>query len=830
MSSKKTNSRVIQSDKEKKFERAAIDASRRVVEIERSKELENERLRKMMEDLKLSLEKERLNVEKERLNAERMRRDLELKEKEQTELKARQEFELKMRQEVELKMQQEQSRQIEEIKRQAKEDAIRDLQREQESDAEGRSSEFQKAKNEIEQNGQEIDPPSEVELFDGPEIGDDEYLAGIRSIVNKNGEKTEIDQGFVDEYGMLMFLIIAFFNKSLNLQDFDILRAAEILAIGMIQSGKTQFIMAATYIYRAMGRSVIVMVENLVAHSSQFRIRWELTLTTFTQFLEMNGVNMQDKHIVDFLQSMKCPIRCESVLAKSEKARGTFMSGFENNDGVYIALYNKSQLDNIYKAIVKVGSTKGKRPAFSMVVDEVDETVMRPSDNSGREVVLGKIKDMCVSFAGTTATVSRIVFNPATKITGENIISIKPPSTHKSYSHTRLFTVPELNVASTDQLAVQVLASIRPHLINIINEPDDYLENGRVKAMEIGLLTFSDLQKHQEAIQQLIVNDLELNRGFVTIVHNSNGLSITFPEGNIPSERQWIKYTDNENKVSKIKMKREGDCYSVDTQISKILSYLKNIKKIDPVSRKRSFMYRNVLFISGKIARRGVSYVDSEFEQHITHRFKLDADDGDDLLQSVGRCWGNFNDARRPILYSTPSILEELAKVYFLHQNVIVEHLIVTEYKDENIYDIIRGISIDKMRKPERNLCKDFSCTIRFTRKIKRVARIPANESYSSSSSSIQFSSMYCILYEKLSDPMKKLYTSIKSSISSNEWISRAKVAEKLCFNDEENHQFRTRITNWITSNTSTKCVSDENMTGLLVGIGSNRIWYIRFN
>ena len=127
----------------------------------------------------------------------------------------------------------------------------------------------------------------------------------------------------------------------------------------------------------------------------------------------------------------------------------------------------------------------------------------------------------------------------------------------------------------------------------------------------------------------------------------------------------------------------------------------------------------NILIFSGDLAGRGISFVSSDYQWHLTHERLLVAKGCDEceILQRL-RLLGRYKDDLPLTLYATPSLLCDLRKAYF-RQEELVANVKERMAETRSCREILAEIPMCRDKFSKRPIVKDKKSAISYTKSAK---------------------------------------------------------------------------------------------------------------
>jgi hypothetical protein len=437
-----------------------------------------------------------------------------------------------------------------------------------------------------------------------------------------------------------------------QLDDTNELEGRYITIKGLVQSGKTKFMITASTKFIFEGYSVVIVLRNNKADQEQIFER----LTNF------------DEQIKRQIKRQFFSI-CKTSTQKIEMTTDT--------PRIYLTLGNSS---STFKIMQKIKETN---TPYMLFIDEVDFV------DSGE----GTKKNECIPYLKENAHcvfgVSATVMDPIGKedVRAGDIILLSAPLGYKGIPSIQAEPITEVSVytgKTTDNL-FKTDKGLAKFVLEFSTRKAFVCANGFVHP-QICLVNICRTKEPTMIVQEKLSKKFP---SIIIVVYNGNGITYTF-----------------RNKKNEFKGTISAFLQMIKDKYQTFISAFSDIQKKEKLPP-------SIIIFSGDLAGRGISFTSSDFGWHLTSMRLLVASNCDEpeLIQRVRLC-GIYNDDIPLTLYSTPAILEDIRKAYFRQEEIIC----FLKNKKHEKFDIcckelIESLDINNEKFTKRSIVKDKTGT-----------------------------------------------------------------------------------------------------------------------
>lgn len=407
------------------------------------------------------------------------------------------------------------------------------------------------------------------------------------------------------------------------------------LIMGSVQSGKSRTIHAlALYQITKIKKSVVILVRNCCADLEQMEIGLVKFIEELTNYTDENALGDEEIifNISDIVESRNKNLRGHEVL----------MAKLLNEKPVIILCMANPQCVRKLNFCLNDANSK-----VLTIVDECDQTLY-----SGGQHLPNHIDELWSSNTTKLFGVSATMFEPFSgtysAFNTKNCYVLPPPSNYKGIDNITfkyIKGIDEKNKKNKTHLEYDT------DLVNFINTiaTQAPFENHPIQAL---LKTERLVLKQQEIMKSILGNQLWAEKLAVVVY---NGVSIILYHESFVGEK--IRLPIN-RKLEKKQIDPKLH-YWDDVSIQSVLQFLKDRE----IGR--------TIIISDRMANRGINFVSSDFEWHLTHMFYRPSDSSKvgDMLQSIRLC-GLYDDDIPLTCYLEPQNHEDLKKGDLLQKDM----------------------------------------------------------------------------------------------------------------------------------------------------------------
>ena len=491
-------------------------------------------------------------------------------------------------------------------------------------------------------------------------------------------------------------------------------KSRKALLLGEIQSGKTnEIIQLSKFVYHHLNVPIIILLQNKKAGISQLVER-------------INQVNKNiDGKVLEYILvgSKSCSKMKLSKLFNTETP----------SSKIIISLSNTVQLKKLLNAI-ELSTNNNIIPPYVCFVDEFDDSVLKSrqdidnnSDRMKTEVPAQKIIKNSVLTLGISATLMAF-FMQAYSYTIDDIFKLKPSTDYVGYVSDRLEIIDIKEYISKKINKYTTRLSIDNYKI-IINNILLSLDN--TKNYTITLLNISDKKEDHDSFYNLMLNEYDewstikfhsndedkiiaslpssTNSNYFNAIKKIlrvNHLSIyeyynDGPEALIKIRKNIRKFKQTNEIMDKISqcIDNEEDLYMETYEIE---FYNQSIQEI--LTELLKFTNK-ICVLSGRMATRGISFVNNNYTKHITDLIYIPSDNSHATrnVQDM-RIFGNFKqDSIKLSLYCDEGLFLDTIYKYVDTQQDILNSVT----NDISIKKSLMTMPLDASKLPKKKIDRD---------------------------------------------------------------------------------------------------------------------------
>jgi len=415
---------------------------------------------------------------------------------------------------------------------------------------------------------------------------------------------------------------------------------------GHIQSGKTSFMIYLGNLFLHIGYNVVILLRNIDADREQIYSRFVDFYKKFDEF-----------ELYDEYKNIEMIKKVNSSNLKD------FNDSNDSNDlnklSILFGISNDVNICNINSFL------KESNKPYILFIDEVDFV---DSGNGKKNINLQFLKKNSYCIFGVSGTIMDVLVKE--DIFSKNIIILKTPVNYKGIIN-NMINMKEINkkVKYSSKKDINLLEKNK-----FIEEFVEYYIKKEVNENHPNICLINVTRCINPCFKAQ--EDLSLKyKTLTTIVYNSQGIVVN----------------DGINKFNG----SDIGCFT----ISSVLQYLK-----DNGGCKK---YPYILIFSGELSGRGISFVSTDYNWHLTDELLIASNISDEpeLQQKIRLC-GCYNDDLSLTLYSTKRILDDLKKACLKQEEYLMECL---KYKGDNqikCKDIIEKHPISSSKFTRRSMIK----------------------------------------------------------------------------------------------------------------------------
>lgn len=425
---------------------------------------------------------------------------------------------------------------------------------------------------------------------------------------------------------------------------------------GFVQSGKTQAICCQTIMNFDRGLHTLIVVRNLTGDRKQLVSRLKDICDKLNSALD---------------EDSKLPL----VICQDTRQYAKYLATHPHQPTIVVALANKTQL---CKFLDVVNEYK-LHQKFVAIIDEVDYLDHEGPD--AKSQILITLKSMCRYVIGVTATPLDTMVQE--EIKHDNVKIIKPPFCYKSISQYQWFSIDP--ITSSKEIFTQ-----DPNLKGWLEKfskwkpvfVEQYDEHHPIMYLLSGSTTKEYMYNVQDYTSSVYSNKV------VNMVYNGDGVKLWAGNlGVISIKNKEYKIDDNGYYIIK------------NILVSDVIKFLKLNGGVAKFPR--------ILIISGELARRGISYVSSDYSEcrakntlvwhTIGEYFRCSTKMSQpDLLQAGGRISGNFPDNIPLRFYTTLKIQSDIIKSYKIADKLLTEAIRLSQSNNLTLKDTMLQVPVTK--------------------------------------------------------------------------------------------------------------------------------------
>ena len=460
---------------------------------------------------------------------------------------------------------------------------------------------------------------------------------------------------------------------------------------GAVQSGKTKAMLCCALEYLLQGHSAVMVVRNLIGDYKQLENHVNSTCKGFAyrhlDYCQRKGVGAGTTITVTYV---------------GDDDEGEILKAINGEEPrLIVCLANGTQLKRFNNYIRQV-----ENPKYLLLVDEVDslgysagsdaeEENKRKSNENGKKFYtpeFARLFKQAERIIGVTATAFAVLFREAA-LMNRNIWTLKTPANYrgihsidvKEFEHNpKIPGYSHKSILEADPNTLEFYRKLGEQ------EPFRLFMQNRTHPI-ISLHKVSALTAHHKEIMEGFIQDPELKDNWAVIIYNGTGIHLyhhTLKNKKITIDK--VKSAPSDSQVGRGVHEFRG------IGIQSCLQYL-----YDNGGTER---FGHIVIISGHLAARGINFVSSNFEWHLTHEYLLmsRSSDAADLIQAIRLC-GIYEDSIRLTLYTTPTLANDLRNAEIVQSEIIKQSV---DHENEYTRDFYKKVPIKKSNIPKKVLTK----------------------------------------------------------------------------------------------------------------------------
>lgn len=427
------------------------------------------------------------------------------------------------------------------------------------------------------------------------------------------------------------------------------------------QSGKSAFIIARALYSVIDGKTPIIVLRDITGDLNQLMTRLIGQLKRISDFAEEYKFEYTDK--IEVLRNL------------SSETFTTALAG--NLARIVVCLGNDTQLGKI------VEKTRNHESTFDLIVDENDHVDYGSGPTAE---LLGILKNRAHQFIGISAT-SMVPIMKEREFDAESQFVLSVPDDYRGFDQIVYKELPENNVYSLSSKNVEFEDMLENdgNMLDFFNEfltKPPVMRRDGAKMPNILLVKVTRYVSSQINLRDGLIGTFP-NDKFAVIVYNGCGVSIYHPD--LPDTFAIGKHI------------LEKGAYNKNVHVTNALQYF--------IDNGGYTKYPHIVIISGDLAARGISFVSTDYQWHLTEMYYIPCESTSipELIQAAGRlCGRNKNGSITLILHSTAKVIKNLYKGSKLLEELI-SRSIEMNIANRPLSQIIPTIPINKQKIPVGN-------------------------------------------------------------------------------------------------------------------------------
>jgi hypothetical protein len=447
------------------------------------------------------------------------------------------------------------------------------------------------------------------------------------------------------------------------------------LILGDIQSGKTNEIIQLSYfICKYLKIPTIIMLQNKKAGITQLVVR----IDQFNSLLERQKIDFKLKY---------------KITSNRDITKDKLIKLFHPKNPlgeIIICLCNPKQLNKIQNSIILCKEKYRKVSPFVCLIDEYDDLIKSRHDISESNKNKKKQTELPALFLqqksylsiGITATLLAPMMQED-KLTKNDIFKLKTSEDYVGYNSYDRLSIEDISdyiIRSKGKKNTQINNNSISYIINLINNSINNTKN-----YSITLLNVTDKKEEHKQYSEDICNEFP-DWAIIRFHSNEdNKILCELPEINNISKEDEIRFEDNKvitiklhkYKIPEYKLRYINIKCDEDKYYNKYSINFENMS-IQEVITKLLEYTNKICIISGRMATRGISFVNNDYSKHITDLIYVPSD-ASHVTRNVQdmRIFGNFKkDDIVLTLYVDATMYKDNIERYNLLQNEIINNIL----------------------------------------------------------------------------------------------------------------------------------------------------------
>lgn len=596
---------------------------------------------------------------------------------------------------------------------------------------------------------------------------------------------------------------------------------------GLMQSGKTNWIITRSIISVLNGRSSVIVLRETTGDHTQMLNRIDIQNKAFWDevkkinkiFGELKGQGNDSEALVEVVQDVH-----KFVKDKSEVKR--VFSG--ETPKLIPCISHSSVLKKLATQVQTIQNSE-----YDLFLDEADYVDSGVSEKT-KQIKILKEYARYITFVSATILETACTQN----VLADRVFILERPSTYKGVKNYQYPKIKGRIIFSDSKDAdfFKLDVGLKDHLrmmkasvpYEFIKEPHPHIHLFR-----LGTAILPQLNAQEKTMKMF--------PGICTIVYNGNG--IRFYSEHFTDKKITIKRGNK-----KITMKREGKFHTGNITMAEMLGFAQE----QGVAK-----FPHIAIFSGKLAGRGISYVSNKMRNgvgwHITG-LRCSASQGmydNNILQLVGRLSGIFDDDIPLTLYVDDELRAAVRKAYAAQEELISRSCSYSRVNKISLKKALKKVPILSSKINNRKMSASVNPRTALkmvTKKSKEVGGWTWEKKFSSSDLykkeekkeikedvkeekdgkiclvNVQIAGVYKLIYDKT-------ISSVLDSWGTGVWVKRSLVVAQMIRDgiDKSNDSIRASLKDFGLKPTKHTKISDINADGLLLKKHGS-LWYIRVN
>lgn len=432
---------------------------------------------------------------------------------------------------------------------------------------------------------------------------------------------------------------------------------------GEVQSGKTKCMIGTAIAMYSLHREFsVIVVRNLEQDSKQLM---SSASEVFRKCARRIGT-IPELFACDLSTTKKNKTKLEDVIQRGR--------------GLVVCMANGSQID---KVLAKVAEAGAGAKRYNLFVDEADAIF----DATTAKVFMrsfNRLKEAASRVICVTATSTNLFFKDH-QIFTHTIFQLPRPKNYMSVEKLELVELPHrhrpvFSTSTSDRQNNKTYFQCDRFAVDFYHQFTNFNHDSYNQPI-IMLHKASRLTVHHEQLMKLFASDPVLRTHWAVVILNGDGVSL-FHHSLVNKRVRIAGCVGTEDTT------QPGNHIFGNMTIPEILTFIKRDMNED------EDVVQKILIISGQLASRGLNFVSSDFEWHLTHMYYLSAATADDTerIQSMRVC-GVFENDFVPVVYMYNKDLEKIKNAKRTMDKVIYEAIMHDDDR-ENLSTFAKKVQI----------------------------------------------------------------------------------------------------------------------------------------